>query len=161
MANEQSLAAPASVAEAARIVACHLPQADCPDSVCLPITMTARDLRSIYDALTAGAEPRATEAGEDAAWTWLDRHVECDPADRDYSADEMVDAFMAGQSSRPPTPSDADADKPEEEAVERQRWIDDARDFAERMISQPAACETIERLLMIIDAHPPKPTKGG
>jgi Lar family restriction alleviation protein len=35
-------------------------------------------------------------SGEDAAWTWLNGHVECDPADRDYSADEMVDAFMAG-----------------------------------------------------------------
>lgn len=44
-------------------------------------------------------EAPAEGAGEDAAWMWLNGHVECDPADRDYSADEMVDAFMAGQSA--------------------------------------------------------------
>ncbi|MGX1745068.1 MULTISPECIES: hypothetical protein [unclassified Brevundimonas] len=36
-------------------------------------------------------------AEEDDAWTWLNGHVETCPADRIYSADEMVDAFMAGQ----------------------------------------------------------------
>ena len=51
-------------------------------------------------AKTAFSEEAPAEgAGEDAAWMWLNGHVECDPADRDYSADEMVDAFMAGQSA--------------------------------------------------------------
>jgi len=38
--------------EAARIIACHLPIPECPDSVCLPITMTAGDLRTVYAALS-------------------------------------------------------------------------------------------------------------
>lgn len=42
------------------------------------------------------AAPAQSEAGEGAAWAWLESHVECNPADRDYSADEMVDAFMEG-----------------------------------------------------------------
>lgn len=59
---------------------------------------------SAHNGLVAGSNPAATtsplalggQQGEEAAWSWLNRHVECDPADRDYSADEMVDAFMAG-----------------------------------------------------------------
>lgn len=49
--------------------------------------------RNIARPLALGGQH---SSGEDAAWSWLNRHVECDPADRDYSADEMVDAFMAG-----------------------------------------------------------------
>lgn len=41
----------ADVVEARRIVACHLPIPECPDTVCLPITMTAGDLRLIYESL--------------------------------------------------------------------------------------------------------------
>jgi hypothetical protein len=41
------------VADVARIVACHLPISDCPDTVCLPITMTAGDLRAVYATLAA------------------------------------------------------------------------------------------------------------
>lgn len=52
----------------------------------------------IRDLALLSARPLALggQQGEDAAWAWLNQHVECDPADRDYSADEMVDAFMAG-----------------------------------------------------------------
>lgn len=56
-------------------------------------------IERLVEAITTSA-PVASggqhSSGEDAAWTWLNGHVECDPADRDYSADEMVDAFMAG-----------------------------------------------------------------
>lgn len=46
--------------------------------------------------------------GEDAAWFWLESkwlNVEAgdDPNDRDYSVDEMVDAFMAGRAATPAT----------------------------------------------------------
>lgn len=45
--------------------------------------------------------PSLSPDAEDAAWTWLESkylNVEAghDPNDRDYSADEMVDAFIAG-----------------------------------------------------------------
>jgi len=74
-------------------------------------------------------EAPAEGAGEDAAWMWLNGHVECDPADRDYSADEMVDAFMAGQSAALRARSSApEADHAE--AVEE--CLDDA---AERLFS--------------------------
>ncbi len=56
----------------------------------------ASDLRAILALLSARPLTLGGQQGEDAAWSWLNRHVECDPADRDYSADEMVDAFMAG-----------------------------------------------------------------
>lgn len=43
----------------------------------------------------------AGEVGEIAAWAWLDEMVSAlcdeDPSDLAYSADQMVDAFMAGQ----------------------------------------------------------------
>jgi NTP pyrophosphatase (non-canonical NTP hydrolase) len=51
--------APAEAGEAARIIARHLPLADAPDTVCLPITMTAGDLRTVYAALRA--QPQARE----------------------------------------------------------------------------------------------------
>lgn len=38
-------------ADAARIIACRLPIPEAPDTVCIPVTMTAGDLRTIYDAL--------------------------------------------------------------------------------------------------------------
>lgn len=46
-------------------------------------------------------EPQSLDQLEEAAWNWLDSkflNVEAgdDPNDRTYSADEMVDAFMAG-----------------------------------------------------------------
>lgn len=51
------------------------------------------------DTLESGAEPEAE------AWTWLESkwlNIEAghDPNDRDYSADEMVDAFIAGRERR-------------------------------------------------------------
>lgn len=50
--------------EAARIIACHLPIPETPDTVCLPITITAGDLRAIYAALRArSSAPEAREAG--------------------------------------------------------------------------------------------------
>lgn len=52
---------PKAEGEAARIIACHLPLADCPDTACLPITMTAGDLRSVYAALSA---PQPLQGGE-------------------------------------------------------------------------------------------------
>jgi len=57
------------------------------------VMVATSDLRALLSArpLALGGQK-----GEDAAWSWLNQHVECDPADRDYSADEMVDAFMAG-----------------------------------------------------------------
>ena len=47
----------------------------------------------------------SVDADEDAAWSWLESkflNVEAghDPNDRDYSADEMVDAFIAGRNHR-------------------------------------------------------------
>lgn len=75
---------------------------DCPNG-CGPMwPVTEReagnDMADRLEALTPREEAPA-EAGEDAAWVWLNGHVECDPADRDYSADEMVDAYMAGQAA--------------------------------------------------------------
>lgn len=55
--------APAEAGKAARIIACHLPLADAPDTVCLPITMTAGDLRTVYAALRAQPPARSEEAG--------------------------------------------------------------------------------------------------
>ena len=53
-------------------------------------------VRTLRDLLSARPLALGGQQGEEAAWSWLNRHVECDPADSDYSADEMVDAFMAG-----------------------------------------------------------------
>ncbi|WP_312814389.1 hypothetical protein [Brevundimonas sp.] len=56
--------------------------------------------------------------GEDAAWAWVNGRVECDPADIDYSADEMVDAFMAGQASRRDQPEAPKVEQEDEEIGE-------------------------------------------
>lgn len=45
--------------DCARIVACHLPEAHCPDTVCLPITITAGDLRAVYESLVTAASAQA------------------------------------------------------------------------------------------------------
>lgn len=37
---------------------------------------------------------------EELAWVWLNLQQDCSPADIDYSADQMVDAFMAGRASK-------------------------------------------------------------
>lgn len=58
--------APAEAGEAARIVARHLPLADAPDTVCLPITMTAGDLRAVYAALRA--QPPARDDAQPVGW---------------------------------------------------------------------------------------------
>ncbi|WP_312064666.1 hypothetical protein [Brevundimonas sp.] len=50
--------APAEAGAAARIIARHLPLTDAPDTVCLPITMTAGDLRTVYAALRAQPQGR-------------------------------------------------------------------------------------------------------
>lgn len=57
--------APAEAGEAARIIARHLPLTDAPDTVCLPITMTAGDLRTVYAALRA--QPPAREDAQPVA----------------------------------------------------------------------------------------------
>lgn len=57
--------APAEAGEAARIIARHLPLADAPDTVCLPITMTAGDLRTVYAALRV--QPPAGPTASDIA----------------------------------------------------------------------------------------------
>ena len=56
----------------------------------------AADIETVLALLSARPLALGGQQGEDAAWSWLNQHVECDPADRDYSADEMVDAFIAG-----------------------------------------------------------------
>lgn len=48
---------------------------------------------------SAGAQGEGVEP-EDVAWQWLNEQQDCSPADIDYSADQMVDAFMAGRASR-------------------------------------------------------------
>ncbi|MCC4295809.1 hypothetical protein [Brevundimonas aurantiaca] len=55
--------------EVVRIVACHLPGSDCPDTACLPVTITAGDLRSVYAALVtaASAQARIAELEADKA----------------------------------------------------------------------------------------------
>jgi len=65
---------------------------DCPNAPQLSYANGWNDAVSARPLALGGQH----SSGEDAAWSWLNRHVECDPADRDYSADEMVDAFMAG-----------------------------------------------------------------
>lgn len=67
--------------------------------------------------------------------------------DRDQAL-AKADAILALR-AHPQAREDA---QPVAESV-RSKWISDARDFAERMTSQPAACEIIERLLEII-THP-------
>nr|WP_314430017.1 hypothetical protein [uncultured Brevundimonas sp.] len=64
--NPCQLEAPAEAGEAARIIARHLPLADAPDTVCLPITMTAGDLRTVYAALRA--QPQAREDAQPVGW---------------------------------------------------------------------------------------------
>lgn len=65
------------------------------------------DPLSLCSDCEAASMEAPADQGEGAGWTWLNGHVECDPADRDYSADEMVDAFMAGQYSRRANPQAA------------------------------------------------------
>ena len=59
-----------------------------------------------HSPLPAADDRAAEREGEDEllAWDWLDdnfKNIEAghDPADRDYSPDEMVDAFMAGRAT--------------------------------------------------------------
>lgn len=65
----------------------------------------------LHPTAAAVLSPVPIEAGEvepeQRAWTWLDAKFG-EPADRDYSADEMVDAFMAGRSSAPSASSEVD-----------------------------------------------------
>lgn len=52
------------------------------------------------DAILSLIQPTPPALGEDGAWQWLSGLCSPgDPADHDYSADEMVDAHMAGQSA--------------------------------------------------------------
>ena len=64
--NPCQLEAPAEAGEAARIITSHLPLSYAPDTVCLPITMTAGDLRTVYAALRARSSAPAEGAGEGA-----------------------------------------------------------------------------------------------
>lgn len=52
--------------DCARIVACHLPEAHCLDTVCLPITITAGDLRAVYSVLVTVASDQARIAAAEA-----------------------------------------------------------------------------------------------
>lgn len=74
--------------EVARIVACHLPLPDCPDAVCVPVTITAGDLRAIYAALTTPAEPAEARIRE--------LEAECDASMREIATlREEADAAEA------------------------------------------------------------------
>lgn len=90
-----------------------------------PIHRSSCDLRTTpstapSDTLETGAEP------EEEAWTWLESkwlNIEAghDPNDRDYSADEMVDAFIAGRDRRL-------APAPMADTLERREAISTARE---------------------------------
>ena len=101
-----------------------------------------------------------TDDGEDAAWAWLESrwlNVEAghDPNDRDYGADDMVDAFIAGRESlaASPKPTTVEASGMVEQAIadvaaERRRqveqlgWAPDHDDEHDRDLALPraAAC---------------------
>lgn len=65
------MTAPSQTPEAAglevvRIIACHLPQEHCPETACLPLTITAGDLRAVYAALVTAASAQAAIDAEKA-----------------------------------------------------------------------------------------------
>lgn len=82
--------------DCARIVACHLPEPHCPDTVCLPITITAGDLRAVYSVLVTAASAQARIAEFEAEleeartidagfWTWLgERDLQPDGPDLEW-----------------------------------------------------------------------------
>ncbi|WP_286948987.1 MULTISPECIES: hypothetical protein [Brevundimonas] len=111
------------------------------------------------DPAIATREEAPAEAGEDVNWK-AEYEAACAAriSDRQKSQevinerDKWVAELLqerAALRAQPPAREDA---QPVAEA-DRSKWISDARDFTERMTSQPMACEIIERLLDII-THP-------
>lgn len=107
--------------EVVRIVACHLPGSDCPDTACLPITITAGDLRSVYAALVTAASAQARIAELEArvaeleATKWEAQHADTmndlvamglarDAAEA--RADRLADGITAAMLILTPEPGD-------------------------------------------------------
>lgn len=113
-----------------------------------PICWLAPVWLAMHDAAPeAPPLPQDVAGIEDAAWTWLESkffNVEAghDPNDRDYSADEMVDAFIAGRASQQPA------------SVEDAAWPTARQDRVTRAIVMAFEASRACDATIVVHVHP-------
>lgn len=84
----------AGLEEMARLLSSHLPIPECPDTVCLPVTVTAGDLRAIHAAVVTAASAQAAIDAEKAKVAELEARIEYLRGSRDGHAAQAHAEFV-------------------------------------------------------------------